>query len=179
MSTCKCNEYRAAAERAMDILMEVLNSHRPDVSVDDARPDSTLPQVRIERYDQNAERTLGRVYLNGKQELFSYELPWLNNRNNVSCIPAGQYTCERHISAKYPDARRAYRVNDVPGRQGILFHSGNSAKDTDGCILLGTKPGRLDVDGKTVDAVLSSAAAMERFHAFLVGRRFELEIVAV
>ena len=47
-------------------------------------------------------------------------------------------------------------VRDVPGRDHILFHPGNTAADTRGCILPGTRPGRMD--GRR--AVLESAAAM-------------------
>ena len=35
-----------------------------------------------------------------------------------------------------------FRVQNVPGRSGILFHVGNTAEDTEGCILLGLKLGQ-------------------------------------
>jgi len=135
--------------------------------------------VRIERYDSNAERTIGKVYFDGMPKLYSYELPWKDNEKSVSCIPVGMYKCARHISEAYPEKRLAYVVNNVPGRQGILFHSGNTYKDTHGCILLGAALGSLQVAGKFTDSVLSSQAAMIELHEFAKGKEFSLEIVNV
>ncbi len=78
---------------------------------------------------------------------FTLELPWRDNRQNVSCIPAGTYPLVWHESKKH----KAFHVKDVPGRSGILIHSGNLAGDTDkgfktdseGCILLGVNRGIL------------------------------------
>jgi len=138
-----------------------------------------MSTVRIERYDSNNERTLGRVFFDGAPKLVSYELPWRNNQNNVSCIPTGTYKCTRHTSESYPERRLAYLVNNVPNRQGVLFHSGNTFKDTHGCILLGAAIGSLQIDGKYVDAVLSSQAAMTVLDEFVKGKEFSLEIVNV
>lgn len=71
------------------------------------------------------------------------ELPWRNNEQNRSRIPAGLYGLqhiERSASGRY---HRVYSVIGVPGRGGILIHAGNFAGDTDrgfltdshGCIL--------------------------------------------
>jgi hypothetical protein len=186
--TCDCKQCNviAAARKAVGILADALglvvdsqvsgnNTIPPDVGP----LDPSLPQVRIERYDSDPERIFGRVFWDGKPQLISYELPWLDNARNVSAIPEGRYICTRHVTARYPESRRAYVLADVPGRSGILFHSGNTARDTDGCILLGLASGKLHVDGKMRDAVLSSRDAMERFHEFINNRRFELEIVSV
>ncbi len=52
----------------------------------------------------------------------------------VSCIPAGRYRCRRVRSPKFGVT---FEVCDVPGRSHILFHSGNTIEDTEGCILVG------------------------------------------
>jgi hypothetical protein len=140
---------------------------------------NVMRKVRIERYDSNGERTLGRVFFDGVPKMSSYELPWKNNEKSTSCIPIGMYRCARHISEAYPERRLAYVVKDVPGRQGILFHSGNTFKDTQGCILLGMSIGTLQVSGNYVDAVLSSQGAMSELHDFAVGKEFTLEVVNV
>jgi hypothetical protein len=52
-----------------------------------------------------------------------------------TAIPAGRYRVQWTWSPKY----RRYMpiLVDVPGYQGIRIHSGNTAEDTEGCILPG------------------------------------------
>ena len=66
------------------------------------------------------------------------ELPYKDNQRSVSCIPAGQYKVR--LRTEKESGSRNYLhllVQDVPNRDFILFHRGNSAKDTSGCILVG------------------------------------------
>lgn len=69
----------------------------------------------------------------------SLEREWLDNRPSVgdapgSCIPAGEYLCERVNSPSFGDT---FEVTDVEGRSHILFHKGNIQKNSRGCILVG------------------------------------------
>lgn len=52
-----------------------------------------------------------------------------------SCIPAGSYPVVIRQSPKFQ--RLMPLVTDVPNRSGILFHTGNTFRDTKGCILVG------------------------------------------
>ena len=99
------------------------------------------------------------------------ELPWLNNKPQISCIPAGKYVCRRLVSSKFGET---FQVCDVPGRVGILFHAGNSApRDTRGCILLGIGS---EISGNNA-YLLASRAAMKTFMQMLEDiNTFELEI---
>jgi len=103
----------------------------------------------------------------------SLELPWFNNARNASCIPSGSYLCEylsKSASGKY---RNVYHVTDVPDRSGILIHNGNVARHTKGCILLGTKSGKL----YSQPAVLNSRTAMRSFIDDTGKQPFILEIL--
>jgi len=84
------------------------------------------------------ESTMGELFVEGEKFCDTLELPYLDNKKSVSCIPVGEYS----VRFRYPreSATRDYLhllVKDVPNRDYILFHRGNSAKDTRGCILVG------------------------------------------
>ena len=85
-----------------------------------------------------SECTMGELFLDGERVCDTLELPWKDNQRSVSCIPHGQYK----VRFRYPreSATRDYLhllVQDVPERTYILFHRGNTAADTRGCILVG------------------------------------------
>ena len=82
--------------------------------------------------------TLGKLFINGESFCDTLELPYINNERSISCIPAGRYKVRLRTARE--SATREYLhllVKDVPNRDWILFHRGNSAKDTSGCILVG------------------------------------------
>lgn len=82
----------------------------------------------------------GVLLRNGEPFLSTLELPFVDNQPNKSCIPNGRYHCTRinnRVTNGGTKLETTFEVNDVKGRSGILFHVGNFAKDTQGCILLG------------------------------------------
>jgi hypothetical protein len=54
-----------------------------------------------------------------------------------TCIPSGEYIVILSHSPKFK--RILPEVLNVKGFEGIRFHSGNTTKDTEGCVLVGTK----------------------------------------
>jgi len=82
--------------------------------------------------------TIGELFLNGEKFCDTLELPWKNNEKSVSCIPHGVYKARLRLPRE--SATRNYihiLVKDVPDRSYILFHRGNTAKDSRGCVLVG------------------------------------------
>lgn len=116
----------------------------------------------------------------------SLELPYLENHQNISCIPPGTYDCERIIHRKHGVC---WLVKDVPGRSGILFHAGNFAAerillerailrnvrkvDTLGCIMPGLRFFDLNDDGNL--DVIDSTKAMDVLRV-LLPQKFQLII---
>lgn len=93
--------------------------------------------LRIDRFLMTAASTIGRLYVDDVFVCFTLELPWRGNAPRRSCIPAGRYPV---VFREDPGSKYAYRhlhVREVPGREWILFHKGNTAEDTLGCILPG------------------------------------------
>ena len=62
----------------------------------------------------------------------------------MTAIPEGRYLMRFTYSPKF--GKRLFQLMDVPLFDGIRIHSGNSVKDTQGCILVGnnTKVERLE-----------------------------------
>jgi hypothetical protein len=76
--------------------------------------------------------TNGEIRHVGRSICHTIELPWLQNRRNVSCIPEGRYALRKRFTPKHG---LHVLVVDVPGRSGILIHPANYAKtELRGCI---------------------------------------------
>lgn len=106
------------------------------------------------------------------------ELPWIQNKRTVSCIPTGEYIVKIRRSPKYGIV---YHVKNVKKRSYILIHSGNYAGNRSkgyrshvaGCILLGSKHGWL---GRQ-KAILNSRITVRRFMRFMENKPFKLNII--
>ena len=78
------------------------------------------------------EYTIGDLSIDGVHLAHSLELPWQDNRVNVSCIAEGWYPLRFRKSPRFG---QHLHVQDVPGRKWILFHAANDArKELRGCI---------------------------------------------
>ena len=100
------------------------------------------------------ESTIGELFINGERFCDTLELPYRNNQRSISCIPTGEYKVRLRLPRE--SATRHYihlLVKDVKDRSHILFHRGNTAKDTKGCILVG--------QGTQQDIVYNSTLAMD------------------
>lgn len=88
-------------------------------------------------------RTYEKEYTKGRLvtpfgEFFTIERPDLGNQKRISCIPEGTY----HVTKSYfyggkNKGKRAFRLHNVPNRNGILIHVGNFVNDVVGCIAPG------------------------------------------
>lgn len=93
----------------------------------------------IERYSHGEHQTIGKLF--GVSEVGhiifecdTLELPWKENKTNISCIPTGIYQVKKRYSKKY---KNHLHITEVGGRSHILIHSGNYNTDTLGCVLVG------------------------------------------
>jgi hypothetical protein len=91
-------------------------------------------KLELIRVKERHDATLGVLCIDDYPRMVTLEEPWLGNQRNISCIPLGKYQISRHDSPRFGETFIVERVKD---RSHILFHKGNTAKDTRGCILLG------------------------------------------
>lgn len=128
--------------------------------------------VYLIRDKQNKQATQGTL-IAGNKSFYVLENPWLDNRNNVSCIPRGTYKVhhlKRSSSGRYKDV---YWVRGVNGRRGILIHAGNITKHTKGCLLIGKRRGFLG----GLPAVLASRTALKTFVNHMGRKPFTLKVM--
>ena len=116
-------------------------------------------RLRVYRKYRKPSYTIGELYIDGV--FFCHTLEdkdrGLKQTDDIAhiravkvpsqtAIPLGTYKVSMDIvSPKYSKVAfyqnlcngKVPRVMDVPGFEGILCHAGNSAKDTDGCLLVG------------------------------------------
>jgi hypothetical protein len=111
-------------------------------------------RLRLERTWCGPVCTIGTLYVDGKAECFTCEDVTRPNGEKVygeTAIPSGVYNVVVTPSNRFK--RDLPLVENVPGFQGIRIHPGNTAADTDGCILVGK--------GKMPDGVSHSREAFD------------------
>lgn len=111
--------------------------------------------AKIIRKENMHGAIIGLLLFNNEIQCFTLEKPWVFNLPDISCIPAGHYTCQKIIS---PTFGKTFKILNVPDRTDCFFHWGNTVDDTEGCIITAEKVGWLSKKR----AVLSSKAAFQR-----------------
>lgn len=126
--------------------------------------------------------TIGSLYVNDSmmQQCFTLEDPvreipgqpvevWKIAKQTA--IPVGTYQVIINMSNRFK--RRMPLLVGVPGFDGIRIHGGNTAEDTDACILVGRK--------RTDDTIIESQLALADVYliletALLGGERVEINV---
>jgi hypothetical protein len=134
-----------------------------------------MEQLTLIRGETSDNGTFGILYRIIDDKLtriaVTCELPWKDNQPMKSCIPQSSYVCTPHDGTKF---HNVWELVGVPNRQAILIHNGNTIKDTDGCILVGSDFGV--VGGKP--AVINSVQTLQMLRENLPDE-FELVVSGV
>lgn len=122
-------------------------------------------ELKLIRKWKKPTYTVGQLYVDGKffsntiedtdrglKRSMTLDEIYKLKKAGITCIPSGKYVVSLdYQSPKYAKKAAMVKFNnammprliDVPGYSGVLIHPGNSAKDTEGCIL----PGKNDKVG--------------------------------
>lgn len=96
-------------------------------------------------------------------------LPWCLTLEPANPIPAGRYGLSVYNSPK--NGFPVYLLRDVPGYSYIEIHPGNTAADTEGCILVGKS---IEQWGDMVLAIIDSRKQFDKLMG--LPRQDEIEI---
>ena len=123
-------------------------------------------RLTLKRIANKKDYCIGKLYINGKyfcdtledvdrgldDSMTEEEIRSIKVKEQTA-IPVGIYTVLLTYSPKYKKVMPL--INNVKGYSGIRIHSGNSSKDTEGCLLVGknTVVGRLTDSRNTFNAL--------------------------
>ncbi|OAI12198.1 MULTISPECIES: DUF5675 family protein [Methylomonas] len=109
-------------------------------------------ELNLTRVEFTDESTIGELSINGAFECYTLEDKVRPVKvKGMTAIPAGSYEIIINFSERFK--KPLPLLLNVPNFDGVRIHPGNSAKDTEGCILVGKS--------KSADFVGSSRAAFE------------------
>ena len=116
-------------------------------------------EILVKRIFTNKEYTIGHLYIDGEyfcdtledtDRGLTNEMPLSEIKkkkvHSKTAIPTGEYKIKMTYSPKFKMILPL--LLNVEGFDYIRIHSGNSAEDTDGCLLLGLNK----VKGKVIDS---------------------------
>ena len=133
-------------------------------------------ELKLRRIARKEDYTIGRLYVDGvyfcdtledKDRGLKQSLPASVNKAmkkaGATAIPTGKYKVTLKVKSPKFSKKKQYdfcggylpRLINVPAFEGVLIHIGNTAKDTEGCILVGrnTKVGKVLDSGVTFRAL--------------------------
>lgn len=95
-------------------------------------------KIEVIRVMTAHDATIGKMYIDGIDTCYTLEdiiRPEGEKVYGKTAIPAGRYRVDVTPSTRFK--RDLPVLLDVPNFTGVRIHSGNSAEDTSGCVLVG------------------------------------------
>lgn len=113
-------------------------------------------KITLKRYEFKDTYTVGHLYIDDVYFCYTLEDKVREGEkvNGQTAIPVGTYNVIIDVSTRF--GKQLPHVLNVPNFTGVRIHTGNTSKDTEGCILLGKT-----YDGK--DFIGNSKAAFDVF----------------
>jgi hypothetical protein len=132
-------------------------------------------KLLLDRKEYDKDSTLGDLYLDGVFECVTLEDQVREGPKvkGETAIPEGTYEVLLTHSPRFK--RTLPLLVDVPGFDGIRIHPGNTADDTEGCLLVGENVS--NVSGKPF--LIHSRAAFDRLYQKLVAAAARREAMTI
>lgn len=107
-------------------------------------------KIKIVRKDFAGDHTISDVFVNDKFECYCIEdtvrAPDQPKVPGKTAIPYGTYKCIVTMSNRFK--KELPLLVDVPNFSGIRIHTGNTAADTEGCLI----PGKIKQKGRVLQS---------------------------
>ena len=116
-------------------------------------------QINVRRTFKGPDYTIGKLYMDGHYLCDTLEdtvRPAGTKIAGKTAIPAGTYRVKKTMSPRFK--KILPEIMNVPGFTGVRIHAGNTAADTDGCLLLGLNKAK----GQVLDSQTTMAFFMAR-----------------
>lgn len=111
-------------------------------------------ELQVKRMEFSEESTIGELWVNGVFECYTLEDKVRPVKiAGKTAIPPGRYEVIINFSQRFQ--KQLPLLLNVPNYEGVRIHSGNTAANTEGCILVG--------ETKTENFVGESRWAFNRF----------------
>lgn len=115
-------------------------------------------KLKLKRIARREAYTIGRLYIDGEyfcdtiedtdrglQQSLPLSVNQAKKKKGATAIPVGTYRVTLDVKSPRFSQKQQYKFCDgklprlvnVPAFDGVLIHIGNTAKDTEGCILVG------------------------------------------
>ena len=134
-------------------------------------------KLQVVRTQLGKDATNGLLFIDGIFECFTLEDQYQETKvMHETCIPEGEYDIKfrkvggfhSKYTAKYKNAHYGMLwLQDVPGFEYILIHTGNTDEHTSGCLIVGESQQDLDVNFNGM--VGSSVTAYKKMYAKVAG----------
>lgn len=116
-------------------------------------------QINVRRTFKGPDYTIGKLYMDGHYLCDTLEdtvRPAGTKIAGKTAIPAGTYRVKKTMSPRFK--KILPEIMNVRGFTGVRIHAGNTAADTDGCLLLGLNKAK----GQVLDSQTTMAFFMAR-----------------
>ena len=126
-------------------------------------------EIVVKRQPSANGCTIGSMSIDGVFECYTLEdvvRPAGEKVYGQTAIPPGRYRIQLTMSNRFKTVLPL--LENVPNFEGVRIHPGNTAADTDGCILVG--------QSKTSNSIGGSRAAFDRLFARLQAYKEEIWI---
>lgn len=128
-------------------------------------------EIQVNRIARKDGYTIGRMSLNGEyfcdtledtdrglNSTMSSDEILSKKRKGITAIPTGKYDVILSFSPRFK--RVLPLLLSVKGYEGVRVHAGNTAEDTEGCLLVG--------ENKVKGQVINSRATLEKLMSLLL-----------